>query len=468
MTGSAAAGAPRAVTLLTGHRVIVHGDGRHTIDPPSGGGMTGVRSYLHRGRLHVVPDAAAPLLAAGRLDRRLFDVTGLLELEYDDAHRADLPLIVKYAAGGGTRSAAPTALAAAGARITRQLASIGGAAVRARKSRSSAAWSAIAGSNRSTLAAGIEKIWLDGVRQTMLDRSAPQIGAPAAWEAGYTGLGVTVAVLDTGIDMAHPDFAGRIADAMSFLEETTDPSDDVGHGTHVASILAGSGAASGGQYRGIAPDAELLVGKVCDLFQCPESSILAGMEWAAQSGAQVVNLSLGGEDTPGVDPLEEAIDTLTALHGTLFVASAGNFGFGCGGTDFLQVSSPSTADSALSVGGVDADDLVADFSCRGPRVGDAGIKPDITAPGVAIVAARAPGTPDGDFEPVDDNYAVLSGTSMAAPHVSGAAALLAQQHPDWLADRLKATLMVSALPSPDVDVFAQGSGRVDLARAIVQ
>ena len=463
-------GAPRTVTLLTGDRVLVHTDGRYTIDPGPGRRGIGFRGHVIRGHQYVVPDDAARLIAAGALDRRLFDVTGLLELEYDDAHRTDLPVIVTDRAADRTRrrtgmARSGTALVAGGARMVRQLPSLRGAAMRVPKHIAAAAWTALAGQAR--LATGGDKVWLDGKRKLVLHRSAPQIGAPAAWEAGYTGLGVTIAVLDTGIDAAHPDFAGRIVEARSFIEGDPSPADDFGHGTHVASIAAGSGAADGGVHRGIAPDAELLIGRVCRLGSCSDSAILEGLEWAAASGAAIVNLSFGSADTPDVDPLEQAINALTAEHGTLFVASAGNEG-GCGGPDELQVGSPSTADAALSVGAVNVEDELAEFSCRGPRIGDGAIKPDITAPGVNIEAARAVGTDVGDEDPVDDFYARVSGTSMAAPHVTGAAALLAQQHPEWRAAELKAALMGSARPGPGAGVLDEGAGRVDLARAIDQ
>jgi subtilisin family serine protease len=466
-----AAGAPKTVTLLTGDRVLVHADGGYTIDPGPGRRGIGFRGHVIRGHQYVVPADAARLIAAGALDPRLFDVTQLLELEYDDAHRADLPVIVTDRAADRTRrrtgmARSGTALVTGGARLVRQLPSLRGAAMRVPKRGAGAAWSALAAQARSAHAGG-GTVWLDGKRKLVLDRSAPQIGAPAAWEAGYTGLGVTIAVLDSGIDAAHPDFAGRIVEARSFIEGDPDPADDFGHGTHVASIAAGSGAADGGVHRGIAPDAELLIGRVCRLGSCPDSAILEGLEWAAASGATVVNLSLGGADTPDVDPIEQAINALTAEHGMLVVASAGNEG-NCGGPDELQVGSPSTADAALSVGAVDVEDEVAEFSCRGPRIGDGAIKPDITAPGVGIAAARAVGTEVGDEDPVDDFYARVSGTSMAAPHVTGAAALLAQQHPEWRAAELKAALMGSARPGPGAGVLDEGAGRVDLARAIDQ
>ncbi len=456
---------PRWVTLVTGDRVLVHG-GVASLVPAPGRARVRFRTSIARGHHHVVPEDAAALIAAGRLDPHLFDVTLLVELGYDDARRADIPLIVIH--DGARQSAASALLAASPARIGRALPSVQGAAVSAPKRSAAQLWTSLSGSTgprrgaSAALADGIARIWLDGKLEPLLDRSVAQIGAPAAWEAGYTGSGVTAAVLDSGIALGHPDFEGRIAEAVSFVEEEPDPEDLVGHGTHVASILAGSGAASGGRFRGVAPDAQLLIGKVCAVDGCPFSAIVAGMEWAAQSGAAVVNISLGGPDSPEVDVLEEAIDTLSAQHGTLFVAAAGN---GCAGPG---VVSPGSADAALSVGSVNADDRLSRFSCTGPRVGDGAVKPDLTAPGDAIAAARAAGTPDGDFDPVDDFYARLSGTSMSTPHVAGAAAILAQQHPDWSGEQLKAALMASARPTPDLSVFEQGAGRVDVARAITQ
>ncbi|MFG1715818.1 S8 family serine peptidase [Micromonospora sp. NPDC049203] len=457
---SAPAGArPVTVTLITGDKVTVAAGGRAAVRP--GPGRTGVEFLVRRDRDHltVLPQDALALVRSGRLDGRLFDVTGLIEAGYDDARRDTVPLLVSYRPGVARRTAAPLA----GARVTRDLPVIGGAAVTADKHDAGALWKAVSADGsgaRLDAAGGVDRIWLDGRRRVALDRSVPQIGAPAAWAAGWTGKGVRVAVLDTGVDLTHPDLAGKVAESRNFTEEA-DPDDIVGHGTHVASTIVGSGAASGGKYRGVAPDATLLSGKVCEVYGCTESAILAGMQWAAaEQHATVVNMSLTGGDTPEVDPLEQAVGTLTEQHGTLFVISAGN-----DGADG-SVGSPATADAALAVGAVDRDDALADFSSRGPRVGDGAIKPDITAPGVEIVAARAANGQIGD--PVGDRYASLSGTSMAAPHVAGAVALLAQQHPGWTPARYKATLMASAKPHPEQTAFQQGAGRVDLARAITQ
>ncbi|MCW3814923.1 S8 family serine peptidase [Micromonospora sp. DR5-3] len=452
------AGRPVTVTLLTGDRVTVTDTGQAAVRP--GPDRTGMEFVVgrDRGHLSVVPRDALPLIRSGRVDRRLFDITELVSAGYDDAHRDSLPLLVAYPKGLARRSGAPVT----GTRVTRDLPAIGGAALSAAKSQAGTVWAALttggAGA-RIDAAEGVDRIWLDGRRKVTLDHSVPQIGAPAAWAAGFTGKGVTVAVLDTGVDATHPDLAGKVADSRNFSESDAD--DTVGHGTHVASIIAGSGAASGGKYRGVAPDATLLSGKVCEDYGCTESAILAGMEWAAaEKRATVVNMSLSGWDTPETDPLEQAVETLTAQHGTLFVVAAGN-----DGSDG-SVGSPATADAALAVGAVDRNDELAVFSSRGPRVGDSGLKPDITAPGVDIVAARAAKGAIGD--PVGEKYVSLSGTSMATPHVVGAAALLAQQHPGWTAGQYKATLMASAKPHPDQTAFQQGAGRVDVAQAINQ
>ncbi|MBQ1025621.1 S8 family serine peptidase [Micromonospora sp. C95] len=443
------------VTLVTGDQVTVTATGA-SVRPADG--RDGIRFLTQRQGDHfwVLPQDALPLVRDGRVDRRLFDVAGLIAAGYDDAHRDDLPLLMTY---GSTarRTGAPD-----GVTVTRDLAAIGGVAATADKQRASQLWATVAGNGgaRFDAAGGVERIWLDGRRQLTLEHSVPQIGAPAAHQAGFTGQGVRVAVLDTGVDAAHPDLTGRVAESRNFTEETN-AGDIVGHGTHVASIIAGSGAASEGRNRGVAPDATLLSGKVCEEFGCTESAILAGMQWAAtEVEADVVNLSLGGADTPEVDPLEEAVNTLTEQTGALFVISAGNAGRA--GT----VGSPASADAALAVGAVDRDDQLAYFSSQGPRVGDDALKPDITAPGVDIVAARGQGTQLG--EPVGDQYVSLSGTSMSAPHVAGAAALLAQQHTDATAQLLKATLMASARPHPELTAYQQGAGRVDVARAIDQ
>ena len=433
VTGSAAAGVqPRTVTLVTGDRVVVAGEAVGSLQPGPGRDEVAFHSTFRDGRLNVVPEDALKGIAAGKLDPRLFDVTGLIEAGYDDARSDHVPLIVTGTPTTGLRSARALP---------------GAVATQAPKADAGAVF-------RDLLAdPGVTRVWLDGVLRPSLDRSTAQIGAPTAWQAGLTGKGVRVAVLDGGVDGDHPDLRGKEVAERNFTDDP-DATDLTGHGTHVAATIAGGNRT----YRGVAPDARILDGKVCGGNGCPESAILAGVQWAVDERADIVNLSLGGYDSPGVDPLEDAINQLTAKTGTLFVVAAGN------GGRSKSIDSPGSADAALTVGAVRHDDDLAHFSSRGPRSGDGAVKPDITAPGLNIVAAKAAEGTLGT--PVGRRHAALSGTSMATPHVAGAAALLAQRHPDWTGDRLKAVLMASAKPNPGLSVFAQGAGRVDLARAI--
>ncbi|MFF7390877.1 S8 family serine peptidase [Streptomyces scabiei] len=464
------------VTLITGDKVSVGEDGSVTRIERAEGRENGSFSVRELdGHRYVIPGDAASAVARGTLDRRLFDVTQLVAFGYDDTRRSDLPLIVTYA---GDETPAASAFSRARARVGKELPSINGLALRADKRGGSAFWDTFtdggdggqgtARLSASAAAKRVKKVWLDGRRQAGLDRSVPQIGAPTAWEAGFDGKGVKVAVLDTGVDQTHPDLAGQEIAERNF-SGSEDSVDRFGHGTHVASTVAGTGAASpagsGGRYKGVAPGARILDGKVLDDGGAGEDSgIIAGMEWAVAEGAQVVNMSMGGPDTPGIDPLEEAVNRLSSESGALFVIAAGNDGRQGEHT----VGSPGSADSALTVGAVDKADKLTDFSSRGPRVGDGGVKPDLTAPGAQITAAASTTSGIASQHPAGTpGYTTMDGTSMATPHVAGAAALLAQQHPNWSGQRIKAALTGSAKPGP-YSSYQQGTGRTDVARATEQ
>ncbi|MFE2626361.1 S8 family serine peptidase [Streptomyces sp. NPDC059374] len=462
----AASGGSVPVTLITGDKVHVGlgDDGApvvRSIDsaPRPDGPSVPFHTLTRQGTVYVVPDDALALVGSGVLDWGLFDLRRLVALAA--AGRGDtVPVLVAYTDK-------------AGADATRKVAgATAGRALRSIKGRSMTVadggrwWQGVRGKTAGTPAAaraagslaGVRKVWLNGLSHVALDTSVPQISAPVAWERGYDGTGVTVAVLDTGIDATHPDVASRIVGKVDFTGSPTGTKDGHGHGTHVASTVLGSGAASKGRYKGVAPGAKLLVGKVCDdAGQCPDDAIIAAMDWAAHAGAKVVNLSLGGEPTDGTDPLSQAVNELSRSTGTLFVAAAGNSGL-----VRQKVVAPAVADDALAVAAVDDNGDMASFSNRGPRVGDGAAKPDIAAPGVGIVAARASGTAMGT--PVDDSYTASDGTSMATPHVAGAAAIVAQQHPDFTGAQIKALLMDTA-DDLGHDVYAQGTGQVDLATA---
>ncbi|WP_328996325.1 S8 family serine peptidase [Kribbella sp. NBC_01245] len=451
-TDKPAAGS-KVVTLITGDKVHLAPKGKSwdvRVDPARriGAQKNGHFQQVGPGGVTVIPAAAMPLVRAGVLDRALFDVTGLLRQGLDDAHTKEVPLLVQ------TSTAKAPALQLG--RVVRQLPKAKLTAVAAPKTGASFEKLAIHAAGRT---AGVTKIWLNGKARPSLDVSAKQVGAPTAWQAGLTGAGVKVAVLDGGYDPGHADLKGVVKGEKDFTGSSSGIKDTDGHGTHVASTVAGRGTASGGKYTGVAKGADLLVGRVCDGGWCSFDDIIAGMQWAADSGARVINMSLGGGASDGTDPISQEVNRLTAASGALFVIAAGNDG------PNGQVSSPAAADAALAVASVTKQDELSEFSSVGPRVGDYAMKPDVAAPGSDIIAARAEGTLE-DYA-VDENYAKISGTSMATPHVAGAAAILAGQHPDWKAGQLKAALMASAHPIQATS-FQQGAGRIDLARAIKQ
>ncbi|GAA0572916.1 S8 family serine peptidase [Kribbella sandramycini] len=427
------------VTLITGDRVTWRGDQPARIRPAKGREQV---KFIQRkevgGDITVLPLDAVQAVRSGELDARLFNITKLIEHGYDDRSRTDMPLIVS----------GPVALRS-GADHARSLPSVGGTAIRV--SKESPYWT---GASAALRAKGKQWIRLDGPVRAFLDKSVPQIGAPEAWKSGLTGKGTQVAVLDSGIDTAHPDLDDAVVAAKDFTESESGTADKHGHGTHVASIVTGDND----QYRGVAPDAKLLNGKVLgDDGGGSDSGVIAGMEWAVQLGADVVNMSLGSSwPDDGSSPVSQAVNRLTEQSGVLFVVAAGNSGGAPG--------SPASADAALTVGAVDHSDELAEFSSRGPRWLNDAIKPDITAPGVDIVAAKAKDSELGSHYPnVGEHHLRLSGTSMAAPHTAGAAAILAQQHPEWQAGDLKSALMGTAKPNGKLTVFEEGAGRVDVA-----
>ncbi|WP_186762787.1 S8 family serine peptidase [Lentzea tibetensis] len=408
----APAGAPaggETLTLVTGDVLTVRRDQEGKLAGLVGPPEEGWLQETVGDQVYLVPRKATELVAAGRVDRELFNITRLVA----EGHLSSVPVIVT--GGVGALSA------------RRQLPSIGAAVVDVTQHASF--WNGVG---------AFDKIWLNGLATPSLDRSVAQIGGPVP---GYSGAGATVAVLDTGIKADHPDLAGKVVEAADFTG--TGVSDEHGHGTHVAGIIASNGPV----YRGVAPDVRLLSGKVCKPAGCPFDAIIAGMEWAA-TRARVVNMSLGS-DVPsnGTDVLSLAVNRLSAQTGALFVVASGNSGPG-------KLGSPAAADAALTVGAVDRSDVLATFSSTGPRLGDSAVKPDLVAPGVGIVSAGLSG-----------DHVAKSGTSMATPHVAGAAALLAAAHPSWSGAELKDAL-TSATAVVAGDPYSRGTGRLDLRKAV--
>ncbi|MEU9093966.1 S8 family serine peptidase [Streptomyces sp. NPDC048428] len=456
--GDKAPGAVHAydITLVTGD-VVHYADGvgnqdTVTVDRPDGA-VGGVHIQQAGDDIYVLPEETSALLAAGKLDRRLFNVTALVKMGYDDKKTGGIPLIATYATARGR--ALP--VAPRGAEKTRDLDSIHGAALKAGKDTARAFWDDIAKTSTArSLDNGIAKLWLDGRVEAALKDSVPQVNAPQAWAEGYDGKGSKVAVLDTGIDPAHPDVKDRILETKSFVpgEEVLDKH---GHGTHVASTIAGSGAASDGLNKGVAPGADLIIGKVLsNEGSGADSGIIEAMEWAKAEGADVVSMSLGSSvPDDGSDPMSLAVDSLSADGGPLFVIAAGN-AYGAG-----TIGSPGSAEKALTVAAVDKQDNRADFSSMGPLTRSYGLKPDLSAPGVDINAAASQSVPG-----IEGMYQSMSGTSMATPHVAGAAAIVKERHPDWSGQRIKDALMTSSKELPDYTPYEQGTGRLDVKAAI--
>ncbi len=303
VTPAAAASPPSAgttgpktatVTLITGDVVDVTdaGAGKKaaTVRPAPGREGVSFHTIEADGGLRVLPSDAVPYVSAGVLDVDLFDVDELIADGYGDSAAQQLPLIVKDSPGfRGSQDLAGTT-------TTRQLPSIGGRAVDAAKDQLPELWKSLKpAAGARALNSGVGTIWLDGKVRPVLDKSVPQIGAPDAWQAGYEGSGVEVAVLDTGVDATHPDLAGKVKESQDFSGSPSGTEDHFGHGTHVAATIAGTGAGAGGTRKGVAPKADLLVGKVLgDDGYGYDSWIIAGMEWAAAEGAKVVSMSLGG------------------------------------------------------------------------------------------------------------------------------------------------------------------------------
>jgi serine protease AprX len=306
----------------------------------------------------------------------------------------------------------------------------------------------------------------------------------ASARAGADGSGVGVAVIDTGIANV-PDLAGRVQPIVDDtgrarpclnLSGESDCGDSYGHGTFVAGLIAGDGASSGGAVRGVAPGARLTSVKVAGRDGSTDvSTILAAIQWVVtykdRYGIRVLNLSLGTDSSQSyrVDPLNFAVEKAWAAGLTVVVA-AGNLG-----PNAATVTKPADDPLVVSVGAVDdrgtaglGDDLLPNFSSRGPTLADGLSKPDLVAPGGHLLSLRAPGsTIDSLFPPANPGpYRRGSGTSMAAGTVSGAVALMLQMDPALTPDRVKFALTDTAAGAANADPNAVGAGVLSAYRAV--
>ncbi|MBM3271659.1 MAG: S8 family serine peptidase [Candidatus Sericytochromatia bacterium] len=265
----------------------------------------------------------------------------------------------------------------------------------------------------------------------------PRIGVPEAWlaAAGRAFAPVTVAVLDSGIDVTHPDLAGRATLGPTFVAGTSSSADDFGHGTHVAGII-GARSGNGIGVAAVAPEVRLLAIKVLDARGGGTlAEVIAGLDAARAAGAKVVNMSFGTTRRSAL--LDQAI-ARTLAAGIVVVAAAGN-----DGTDIVHF--PAATDGVIAVSAVDTADRRATFSSAGPQV-------RLAAPGVDIVSTGR-----------GARYAIASGTSQAAPVVAGAIATVLAFRP-WLGTPDLAALLHA---TGDLTTgFTQDIRRLDLTEAI--
>jgi serine protease AprX len=341
----------------------------------------------------------------------------------------------------------------------------------------------------------VERISLDRPVLGANELTSATVGATATRQAlGYDGAGVGVAIIDSGVsvhdDLADASGAQRVVRFVDFVNGQKKAYDDYGHGTHVAGIIAGNGADSGGARAGIAPGARLIVLKALDgSGRGVASDVIAAMDYAVQHRGElnigVINLSVasGVYESYETDPLTLAARRAVSA-GIVVVSAAGNNGQnGNGATSYGGVTAPGNAPWVVTVGAsshmgtVDrADDRIAAFSGRGPAAVDFSAKPDLVAPGVGTESLASPGSLlykangpyllQGTVQSSYLPYLSLSGTSMAAPVVSGTVALMLQANPALTPNAVKAILQYTAQSSTQLDRLTQGAGFLNAAGAV--
>lgn len=265
-----------------------------------------------------------------------------------------------------------------------------------------------------------------------------RIGAPEAW--GLTrGAQIKVAVIDTGVELNHPDLRQRLAKGYNAISPIASANDDNGHGTHVAGIIAASDNDIG--IVGVSPEVVIHPVKVLDGNGGGSlSDVVSGIQWCIDNKIDIINMSLGASEAS--ETFRQAVK-LAADQGIIIVAAAGNSGPGPNTIDY-----PAKYPETIAVAACDRIDKIADFSSRGPEV-------DITAPGVDIESTYTEG-----------KYSTLSGTSMATPHVTGTIALLKSLKHSYSLGDIKSILKRSAQLLPDFTAELQGVGLIQAGTAV--
>ncbi len=279
----------------------------------------------------------------------------------------------------------------------------------------------------------------------------PAIGAPAAWDRTTGSASVTVAVIDTGADLTHPDLAANLVPGWNFVNNTSDPSDDYGHGTHVAGIIGAAGN-NGTGIAGINWHVSIMPLKICDASgACDLDEEVSALQYAVNHGAKVANASFGGQ-YGGYQPEEDAI-AAAGKAGLLYVAAAGNASTDNDYTPFYPASYP--LDNIISVAATTSSGGLASFSDYGFN------SVHIGAPGDSILSTLPTSGPLSN----PSGYGIESGTSMAAPEVTGAAALLWAEHPGWTMQQVRMRLLETASPLASVEGKVADCGQLDVDAA---
>ncbi len=307
------------------------------------------------------------------------------------------------------------------------------------------------------------------------------LGADDLWEQGYNGTGAKVAVIDSGVMSDHPDLEGKIVGFYDLIDEEhdMDPSDgidaydDNGHGTACAWLVAGTGAGNGGDYKGMAPGAELLIVKALDSTGSGDDSVIAeGIEFAVDQDADIISLSLGGawnDDQfiiePSILAVREAIDA-----GVVVTIAGGN-----SGPAPITITSPAVVNEAIAVGSSSGDAGIISFSSRGPVYRPFSephgyyAKPDLVAPGDQILSALSDQANPAEYPRYNSTqwpaaYTIWSGTSASCPQIAGLAALLIDKHPGITALEIKAFLMAGSTDL-NSDPMAEGYGVANVTKS---
>jgi len=323
----------------------------------------------------------------------------------------------------------------------------------------------------------IKRVYLDREVKALLDTAVPTIHADLLHKSGYTGKGVTIAIIDTGIAL-HQDLVrptNRIVAFKDFIQNRTSPYDDNGHGTHCAGDAAGNGYLSNGKYRGPAYEANVVGVKVLDSEGSGSlSTVIAGVEWCIANktryNIKILSLSLGSPATQSytTDPLVKAVEAAWK-QGMVVCAAAGNEG-----PYARTISTPGISPQVITVGAISdrnttirTDDEMADFSSRGPTI-DGLVKPDLVCPGVNIVSLRSPNSyldRTQKSSRVGQHYFIMSGTSMATPICAGVVAQLLQKSPVLTPNQVKYLLLNSAVDL-GLPPHTQGKGCLDVEKLL--